>query len=112
MVRELTQPLRGCVRSPFLFEDGPGLDAVHIARSHRERSLKRHRQAEALVEARRAAVEINGLLLTGALNPAEVGTALQSQPGATQRRAVLNQLQQEGNSSRMLPAALQTGGGP
>ena len=69
-------------------------------------------RVEALVEARRAAVEINGLLLTGALNPAEVGTALQSQPGATQRRAVLNQLQQEGNSSRMLPAALQTGGGP
>lgn len=63
---------------------------------------------DAWAELRKVSVEINGLLLTGGLNPAELGTALQSQPGGGQRRAILNQLQ-EGSGNRLLPAALQTG---
>jgi len=53
-------------------------------------------------------VELDGLLLTGGLNPAEVGAALQSSPGAGVRRGVLNQLR-EGQSKQVLPPALQTG---
>jgi hypothetical protein len=64
---------------------------------------------DAWTELRKVSVEINGLLLTGGLNPAELGTALQSQPGGGQRRAILNQMQ-EGTNNRLLPAALQTGG--
>lgn len=59
-------------------------------------------------ELRKSLVEIDGLLLTGGLNPAEVGTALQSSPGAGVRRAVLSQLR-EGQSKQILPPALQTG---
>jgi len=66
---------------------------------------------ESQVEAARAQTEINGLLLTGALNPAELGTALQSQPGASSRRAILNQME-GGGGNGLLPAAVQTGGGP
>lgn len=66
---------------------------------------------ESLLEAARAQTEINGLLLTGALNPAELGTALQAQPGSSSRRAILNQIE-GGNSQGLLPAAVQTGGGP
>ncbi len=61
---------------------------------------------EAWTELRKVATEIDGLLLTGGLNPAELGTALQNQPGGAQRRAILNQLQ-EGQAGRSLPAALQ-----
>jgi cobalt-zinc-cadmium efflux system outer membrane protein len=64
---------------------------------------------DAWTELRKVSVEIDGLLLTGGLNPAELGTALQSQPGGGQRRAILNQMQ-EGTNNRLLPAALQTGG--
>ncbi|MES2794145.1 MAG: TolC family protein [Planctomycetota bacterium] len=64
---------------------------------------------DAWTELRKVSVEIDGLLLTGGLNPAELGTALQSQPGGGQRRAILNQME-NGSGSRMLPAALQTGG--
>ncbi len=63
---------------------------------------------DAWTELRKVSVEIDGLLLTGGLNPAELGTALQSQPGGGQRRAILNQIQ-EGSGNRLLPAALQTG---
>ena len=66
---------------------------------------------DAWLELRRSTVEMDGLLLTGALNPAEVGTALQAGPSGGSRRGVLNQIQ-ESNRSNPLPAALQTGGGP
>ncbi|MBS0262414.1 MAG: TolC family protein [Planctomycetes bacterium] len=61
---------------------------------------------EALTELRKVIVEIEGLQLTGGLNPAAIGTAIQSQPGGgTQRqRALLNQVQ-EGATRQLLPAA-------
>ena len=61
---------------------------------------------DAWTELRKVSTEIEGELLTGGLNPAELGAALQNQPGANQRRSILNQLQ-EGQSGRPLPAALQ-----
>jgi cobalt-zinc-cadmium efflux system outer membrane protein len=68
---------------------------------------------EALTELRKVAVEVDGLMLTGGLNPAAVGTALQAAPGmASRQQRVLNQLQ-EGASKQILPPALQTSvGGP
>lgn len=63
----------------------------------------------AWLELRKAATEIDGMLLTGALNPAEVGTALQN-TGAAQSRGVLNQIQESQRSSS-LPAAIQTSAG-
>ena len=64
---------------------------------------------DAWLELRKVTTEIDGLLLTGALNPAEVGTALQGS-GASQRRGILNQIQESQRGSN-LPAALQTTGG-
>src|SRR5581483_5223884 len=48
---------------------------------------------DALTELHKIGIEINGLLLTGGLNPTEVGTALQAQPGmgATGLRGILLQ---------------------
>jgi cobalt-zinc-cadmium efflux system outer membrane protein len=68
---------------------------------------------EALVEMRKTRVEIDGLMLTGGLNPATIGAALQSQPGMINRQQrLLNQVQ-EGASKQILPPALQTSsGGP
>ena len=61
---------------------------------------------EALTELHKVVTEIEGLQLTGGLNPAAVGSALQNQPaGGTQRqRALLNELQ-DNNSKQLLPAA-------
>lgn len=68
---------------------------------------------DALTELHKVAVEIDGLLLTGGLNPTEVGTALQAQPGMGStgiRGVLLQQLQeQRGGASRMLPPAVQAG---
>jgi len=64
---------------------------------------------EALTELQKVSTEINGLQLTGGLNPAEIGTAIQGAGGGVSRqRAVLNKVQ-ENSSKRLLPAALQTG---
>ena len=65
-------------------------------------------QLEALVELRKAEVEIDGLLLTGGLNPAALGTALQSQAGAGPRQGLLNQLRED-SSRQILPPAFQAG---
>jgi cobalt-zinc-cadmium efflux system outer membrane protein len=52
--------------------------------------------AAALTELRVAAIEVEGMQLTGGLNPAEIGTAIQGAEGAaTQRRAVQQLLQQQ-----------------
>lgn len=61
---------------------------------------------DAWLELRKVTTEIDGLLLTGALNPAEVGTALQGS-GAAQRRGILNQIQ-ESQRGANLPAAVQS----
>jgi cobalt-zinc-cadmium efflux system outer membrane protein len=65
-------------------------------------------QLEALVDLRKTEAEIDGLLLTGGLNPAAVGTALQSQPGAGPRQGLLNQLRED-SSRQILPPAFQAG---
>jgi cobalt-zinc-cadmium efflux system outer membrane protein len=61
---------------------------------------------EALTEFRKVVAEIEGLQLTGGLNPASIGTAIQTQPGggAQRQRALLNQVQQ-GSARQLLPAA-------
>jgi cobalt-zinc-cadmium efflux system outer membrane protein len=68
---------------------------------------------DALTELHKVAIEITGLQLTGGLNPTEVGTALQTAPGAGAagaRNVLLQQLQeQRGGTMRTLPGALQAG---
>jgi len=68
---------------------------------------------DAMTELHKVVVEIDGLLLTGGLNPTEVGTALQGQPGmgATGIRGVLlQQLQEQRGAARgNLPGAVQAG---
>lgn len=65
---------------------------------------------QAWTEVHKVVTEIDGLLLTGALNPAELGTALQG--SGLKQQGLLNQLR-ESSSKTVLPAAIQTGaGGP
>ena len=67
---------------------------------------------DALTVLHKIAVEIEGLELTGGLNPTEIGTALQTQlgtGGTGARNVLLNQLQQRsGGGSQLLPGALQS----
>lgn len=68
---------------------------------------------EALTEIRKVVVEIDGLLLTGGLNPAAIGTALQSQPGiANRQQRLLNQVQESSSKQTLLPALQTSSGGP
>jgi hypothetical protein len=68
---------------------------------------------DAMTELHKTGIEITGLQLTGGLNPTEVGTALQTGPGAgaTGIRGVLFQQLQEQRSAatRNLPGAVQAG---
>jgi len=68
---------------------------------------------DALTQLHKVAIEITGLQLTGGLNPTEVGTALQTTPGAGgtgARNVLLQQLQeQRGTASPPLPGAVQAG---
>lgn len=64
-------------------------------------------QLTALAELRKTQTEIDGLLLTGGLNPAAVGTALQAQAGFG-AQGLLNQLRDE-NTKQLLPPAFQVG---
>ena len=61
---------------------------------------------EALTELHKVITEIEGLQLTGGLNPAAIGSAIQNQGGggAGRQRALLNDLQ-DNNSKQLLPAA-------
>ena len=63
---------------------------------------------QAWTEVRKVVTEIDGLLLTGALNPAELGTALQGT--GLRQSGLLNQLR-ENSTKTILPAAIQTGAG-
>ena len=87
------------------------LRVLNARQSYFETSLA---YIDALTVAHKAAIEITGLELTGALNPTEVGTALQTQigpGGAGARNVLLQQLQQQGaGATRVLPGAIQ--GGP
>lgn len=61
---------------------------------------------EALTEAHKVATEIQGLQLTGGLNPAAIGSAIQNQPGgASQRQRALLKEVQDRASKQLLPAA-------
>lgn len=61
---------------------------------------------EAMTELNKVVTEIDGLQLTGGLNPAAIGSAIQIQPGggSQRQRALLNELQ-DNNSKQLLPAA-------
>jgi cobalt-zinc-cadmium efflux system outer membrane protein len=61
---------------------------------------------ETLTELQKVVVEIKGLELTGGLNPAAIGSAIQTQPGgaAQRQRALLKELQDR-SSKQLLPAA-------
>lgn len=64
---------------------------------------------QAWTELRKVVTEIDGLLLTGALNPAELGAALQNT--GLKQQGLINQLQDSSTKS-VLPAAIQAGAGP
>lgn len=61
--------------------------------------------AEALTELQKVTIEIDGFLLTGGLNPAALGAAIQTQSGMKQP-GLLNQLQ-ESSTKQLLPGAIQ-----
>ncbi|QDU02396.1 Cobalt-zinc-cadmium resistance protein CzcC precursor [Gimesia chilikensis] len=63
---------------------------------------------DALNRAHRLSVEISGLQMTGGLNPATIGTAIQESGGGGRLRAVQQQLQKQSNAnlSNFAPAAL------
>jgi cobalt-zinc-cadmium efflux system outer membrane protein len=61
---------------------------------------------ESLADLQKVVVEIQGLELTGGLNPATLGAAIQTQ-GAQRQAGLLNQLQ-EGATQQSLPAAVQS----
>src|SRR6185369_10576236 len=84
------------------------LQVLSARQTYGETSLA---HVEALTELRKVIVELDGLLLTGGLNPAELGAALQAQPGGGRQRGLLNQLR-ESSSKQVLIPALQSGGGP
>jgi cobalt-zinc-cadmium efflux system outer membrane protein len=60
---------------------------------------------EAVTEAHKVAVEISGMQLTGGLNPAAIGSAIQTQPGGGQRQRALLQDVQDQATKQLLPAA-------
>lgn len=78
------------------------LQVITARQSYFEASMS---YVEALVELRKVIVEIEGLQLTGGLNPAEIGTAIQSQGGGAARQRALLQKVQEGATRQLLPAA-------
>ena len=78
------------------------LQVITARQSYFEASLA---YIEAMVEMRKVIVEIEGLQLTGGLNPAEIGTAIQSQGGGGSRQRALLQKVQEGAGRQLLPAA-------
>ena len=82
----------------------PDRHAVKRANANRVRYSLAYIQA--WTEVRKVGSEMDGLLLTGALNPAELGKALQGT--GLRQQGLLNQLQ-ESSTKSVLPAAIQTG---
>lgn len=62
-------------------------------------------QIEAATEAYKVQAEIEGMQLTGGLNPAAIGSAIQTQAGGGQRQRALLQEVQDQASKQLLPAA-------
>jgi cobalt-zinc-cadmium efflux system outer membrane protein len=87
-------------------------DFLHVVSARQTYSQANRAYIDALTELHKVVVEIQGLQLTGGLNPTEVGTALQTTPGAAASRlgVLLQQEQQQrGAASRNLPGAVQAG---
>jgi outer membrane protein TolC len=92
----------------------PGrFDFMRVLAARREFAQANLGYIDALTELHKVLVEIDGLQLTGGLNPTEVGTALQTSPGAatTGLRGVILQLLQEQRRATTvnLPGAVQAG---
>lgn len=88
------------------------LDFLHVLNARQTYFQASMARIDALTELHKVVVEMEGLQLTGGLNPTEVGTALQTQPGTTTgiRGVILQQLQQQrATGTRNLPGAIQGG---
>jgi cobalt-zinc-cadmium efflux system outer membrane protein len=88
-------------------------DFLHMLNARQTYFQTRMARIDALTELHKVVAEIQGMQLTGGLNPTEVGTALQTTPGAGTtgiRGVILQQLQQQrAAGSRTLPGAVQAG---
>ena len=86
-------------------------DFLHVLNARQTYFQARMARIDALTELHKVVVEIEGMQLTGGLNPTEVGTALQTTPGAGTtgiRGVILQQLQQQRAAGlRTLPGAVQ-----
>ena len=89
------------------------MDFLRVVDARRTYFQAKQSEIDTLTELRKAVVEIEGLQLTGGLNPTEIGTALQSASGGGgtgQRGVLLQQLQQQrGSTTRNLPGVIQAG---
>jgi cobalt-zinc-cadmium efflux system outer membrane protein len=89
------------------------MDFLRVVDARKTYFQSRMSQIETLTELHKVIVEIEGLQLTGGLNPTEVGTALQTTSGMSgggARSTLLQQLDsQRNNSNRNLPGAIQAG---
>lgn len=87
-------------------------DILRVLTARQSYAQARLGYIDALTELRKVLVEIEGLQLTGGLNPTEVGTALQTGPGAVPglRRVILQLLQEQRRGTTVnLPGAVQAG---
>jgi cobalt-zinc-cadmium efflux system outer membrane protein len=86
------------------------MDFLHVQSARQTYFQSSMARIDALTELHKVVTEIQGMQLTGGLNPTEVGTALQTTPGTTTgiRGVILQQLQQQSaTGSRNLPGAVQ-----
>jgi len=92
--------IKGYEKGQFSF-----LAVLNVQQSNFQSNLE---YIDALNRAHRLAVEISGLQMTGGLNPATIGTAIQDAGGGGRLRAVQQQLQKQSNAnlSNFAPAAL------
>jgi cobalt-zinc-cadmium efflux system outer membrane protein len=82
--------------------------ALRVLLARRTYFQSRVGYVESLTELHKVYVEIEGLQLSGGLNPTAAGAALQTQPGAISRqRGLLGQQEQGGASKQSLPGAVQ-----
>lgn len=102
-VIELTEENLALTEKVFEAREAPLMTVLQAqqAASHNQLAY-----VEALTELHKVATEIQGMQLTGGLNPAAIGSAIQNQPGggAQRQRALLNEVQDRA-SKQLLPAA-------
>lgn len=68
------------------------LEVLNAQQTYAQSSIE---NVSALNEAQKLSVQIEGLQLTGGLNPADIGTAIQESPGGSRLRAVQADLQRQ-----------------